>query len=384
MTGRTFRVGLSEQPLDSRCSPTALVRAGYLTAVGTRADSFWVPDHLASLLPRSVMTPQHVGTARWVSRPDAHLEPWTVLGHLAARNRLGRLRLGIGVTDAGRRTPAVTAQAAATLHLLTRGRAILGIGTGARESNQPYGVEWSRPVARFEECLATIRALWNSGGELVTRDSPFFPLHDALFDLPPYRGRWPEIWIGSHGLRMLRAAGRYADGWYPVSMKVNPGRYSAGLEKIRAAASDADRDPGAITAACLFFVVTGGSTDDVDEALASPAIKAFALNASAQTWRRHGMRHPFGDEFSGAQDFLPAQYDEQTVLSATAEVPPALLRDCFLTGTAADVVDQVAEWRDHGVEYAVIGNFSAVQRSARRGLMSQVPLTKILRGLRKL
>ena len=49
-----------------------------------------------------------------------------MLGHIAARNRLGRLRLGVAVTDTGRRNPAVTAQAAATLHLLTRGRAILG------------------------------------------------------------------------------------------------------------------------------------------------------------------------------------------------------------------------------------------------------------------
>ena len=139
-----------------------------------------------------------------------------MLGHLAARNRLARLRLGVSVTDTGRRNPAVTAQAAATLHLLTRGRAILGIGTGEREGNEPYGVDWSKPVARFEEALATIRALWGSGGELVNRDSPFFPLRNAVFDLPPYREKWPEIWIAAHGPRMLRATGRYADAWFPA------------------------------------------------------------------------------------------------------------------------------------------------------------------------
>jgi phthiodiolone/phenolphthiodiolone dimycocerosates ketoreductase len=94
--------------------------------------------------------PKYIGAARLTPKVDANLEPWTVLGHLAARNRLGRMRLGIGVTDTGRRNPAVTAQAAATLHLLTRGRAILGIGTGEREGNEPYGVDWSKPVARFE------------------------------------------------------------------------------------------------------------------------------------------------------------------------------------------------------------------------------------------
>ena len=96
------------------------------------------------------------------------------------------------MTDTGRRNPAVTAQAAASLHLLTRGRAVLGIGTGERESNAPYGVDWSKPVARFEEAVATIRALWNSNGELVTRDSPFFPLHKAAFALPRTRASGPR------------------------------------------------------------------------------------------------------------------------------------------------------------------------------------------------
>jgi hypothetical protein len=34
-------------------------------------------------------------------------------------------------------------------------RAILGIGVGEREGNEPYGVEWTKPVARFEEAVAT-------------------------------------------------------------------------------------------------------------------------------------------------------------------------------------------------------------------------------------
>ena len=155
----------------------AMTRANYLAAAATRIDSFWVPDHLNALMPRSIGTAKYIGSAgaKLMPRPDAISEPWTALGYLAAKNRFARMRLGVGVTDAGRRNPAVTAQAAATLHLLTRGRAILGIGTGEREGNEPYGVDWSKPVARTIEALATIRALWASPGELVTRDSPFFP-----------------------------------------------------------------------------------------------------------------------------------------------------------------------------------------------------------------
>jgi phthiodiolone/phenolphthiodiolone dimycocerosates ketoreductase len=379
-----FKVGLSEQPLNTRYSPTALVRASYLTAVATRTDSFWLPDHLASLIPRSVMTSKYVGTAQLVPKIDAHLETWTGLGHLAARNQLGRRRLGIGVTDSSRRNPAVTAQAAATLHLLTRGRAILGIGTGARASNEPYGVDWSTPVARFEEALATIRALWNSGGELLTRDSPFFPLRNAVFDLPPYRGKWPDIWIAAHGPRMLRATGCYADGWFPAAMTLQPKGYTAGLDNVRTAASDAGRNPMSITAAGLFFVVTGRSRDEVDEALGARPLQAFALNACAESWARHGAKHPLGDGFTGAQDIIPQTLDEQRVLSLTAEVPPTLLKEFLLTGTSGDVIEQVAEWRNRGLQYAVIANISSLQPSLRRGLAASLPLTRILRGLRKL
>jgi len=376
-----LKVGLAEQLIHTRYAPTMAVQAGYLTAVTARLDSFWIPDHLNSLFPRSVMTPKYVGAARLAPRADAWLEPWTVLGSLVARNRLGRLRLGTGVTDVSRRNPAVTAQAAATLHLLTRGRAILGIGTGEREGNEPYGVDWSRPVARFEEAMATIRALWSSNGELITRDSPFFPLHNAIFDLPPYRGKWPEIWIAAHGPRMLRATGRYADAWFPV-LTLQPKDYAAGLAAIRTAASDAGRDPLSITAAKWVNVITGASRGEVDEVLGSDVMKAVALCIPGQAWTRHGVSHPLGDDFTGLQDIIPQTLDEQTVLST--EVPPSLLKEFALTGTPDEILDQAAEWRDHGMTYPVVLNASGLQPSLRRGIATTLPLLKVLRGLRRL
>ena len=144
-----FRVGVADPIIAARPAADTFTRASYLGAVANRADSFWVPDHLNQLFPRSLWKPEYCGSTRVVPTLDATMEPWTMLGHIAARNRVGRMRLGVGVTDTGRRNPAVTAQAAATLHLLTRGRAILGIGPGEREGNEPYGVDWSKPVARF-------------------------------------------------------------------------------------------------------------------------------------------------------------------------------------------------------------------------------------------
>jgi phthiodiolone/phenolphthiodiolone dimycocerosates ketoreductase len=378
-----FSVGIMDPIIAARPTVDTFTRASYLSAVASRVDSFWVPDHLNALFPRSLWQPKYCGAARILPSADAYLEPWTMLGHIAARNRIGRLRLGVGVTDAGRRNPAVTAQAAATLHLLTRGRAILGIGTGEREGNEPYGVDWTKPVARFEEAMATIRALFDSNGQLVNRDSPYFPLRNALFDLPRYKGTWPQIWIAAHGPRMLRAVGRYADGYFP-GFAHTPQEYAQRLEAVRTAASDAGRDPMAIVPAMWIMVVTGRSRAEVDEALDSEVIRAGALNAPDEFYARHGAQHPLGAGFTGAQDLLPQDMDEQTALSYIKTIPKSLVRDMVLTGTPDDVIEQAAVWRDHGVRYLVVANVSSLQRSLRNWLAAMPAFSRIVHRLKKL
>jgi phthiodiolone/phenolphthiodiolone dimycocerosates ketoreductase len=378
-----LRVGVMDPLVASRPTVTASTTSNYFTAVMAGADSFWVPDHLNALLPRSLWKPQYCGVAKILPNADAYLEPWTMLGHLSARNRVRRLHLGVGVTDTGRRNPAITAQAAATLHLLSRGRAILGIGTGEREANEPYGVDWTRPVARFEEAMATIRALWNSKGQLVNRDSEFFPLHNAIFDLPPYRGTWPPIWIAARGPRMLRAAGRFGDGFFP-GFGYRPTEYAQRLEIVRTAASDAGRDPEAIVPALWVSIVTARSRDEVDEALDSELVKAFALGVPDDVYRRHGSRHPLGEGFSGAQDLLPQDWDEETALSHVKGIPPSVVSELYLNGTPDEILDQVAQWRDCGVRYLVLLNMATVARSLKTALTSPLAFGQVLRKLRTL
>jgi phthiodiolone/phenolphthiodiolone dimycocerosates ketoreductase len=361
----------------------AVTRANYMAAAAGRVDSFWIPDHLNALLPRSLWTPEYSGGAKLFPRIDACVEPWTMLAYLAARNRIGRLHLGVAVTDAGRRNPAVTAQAVTTLHLLSKGRAILGIGAGEREGNEPYGVEWSKPVARFEEALATIRALWDSGGELVNRDSPYFPLRNALFDLRPYGGKWPEIWVAAHGPRMLRLTGRYADAWFP-GFSHRPHQYAQRLEVVRTGASDYGRDPMAITPALWTTVVTGRSRDDVSEAMSSELVKAWTLIAPAELFAHYGAKHPLGAQFSGPQDILPFTMDKEAALSYVSRVPLSVVQGAHLCGTPAEVIEQAAEWRDHGVRYLVVANISMLQRSLRKGLAGAIAFNKIMRGLKRL
>ena len=76
--------------------------------------------------------------------------------------------------------------------------------------------------------------------------------------------------------------------------------------------------------------------------------------------------------------------DEQTVLSYARRVPVSLLKESVLNGTPEEVIEQAAEWRDHGLRYLVAGNVSILQPSLRKGLAASAPFFKILRGLKKL
>lgn len=378
-----IRVGLLDGITVSRPTADLFTRASYFSAVAAGMDSFWVPDHLNSLFPRALWQPKYCCAAKIVPSVDAYLEPWTMLGSISARNRFGRMQLGTAVTDSGRRNPAVTAQGAATMNLLTKGRFVLGIGPGEREGNEPYGVDWAKPVARFEEAVATIRALWDSKGALVNRDSPFFPLRNAIFDLPPYRGKFPPIWIAAHGSRMLRIVGRYGDGYFP-GFPHTPREYAARFDVVCSAASDAGRDPSIITPAVCLSVFPARTQAEVDDAMEADIAKAGALLASDDYFAQRGAEHPLGIGFAGAQDILPQVWDEQTVLSHTKGIDPGILRDMGLIGTPADILDQAAEWRDCGVRHFVLINSTMLRTSMSRSLAAQRLFYSVARKLKKL
>jgi len=377
------RFGIADPGLYSRVTPDLVLTSTRALALVTGADSIFLPDHLMGVIPRSIYTARHVAIKRLVPDLDACYEPWTVLGHLAARNRLSRVRLGVGCTDAERRNPAVTAQAAATLHQLSKGRAILGLGTGEAMNQSPYGISADHLVSRFEEAVATIRALWDSRGQRVSRDSPYFPLRDATMAVPPYRNTWPEIWIAAHQPRMRRVAARFADAWFP-GVTMDPREYGAQLAGIRDDAADAGRDPGSVTGAKYFFVVPARSASVVEEILAAPAVRSYALCAPSDYWKLHGTEHPLGAGFSGAQNLLPQTMDAGTVLEYTRMVPPSLIREFTLAGTPNQILEQLAEWRDQGMAYPVLLNMGLLQPSVRTAVMSNTAFVQLLRGIRKL
>lgn len=144
-------------------------------------------------------------------RRDPVLECWTTLAALAgSTNRLGLMTFVLNVMN---RPPAVVARMAATLQEASGGRLVLGIGIGGHLAEHlAYGIPFPAAperVARLEEAVAVLRALWAGGP--VTRPSPLYPLADAhAFPIPE---PVPPIIVGGESAAGAALAGRIGDGW---------------------------------------------------------------------------------------------------------------------------------------------------------------------------
>lgn len=224
-----------------------------------------------------------------------------------------------------------------------------------------------------------IRALWDSDGKPVSRDGRFFPLRDAVFDVPTWKGTRPPLFVAAHGPRMLRIAGRYADAWMPAWPQT-PKVYGERLSAVRDAAADAGRDPSQIKGSGWFIVFTGPTRSAVDAALDSPLARALALNVDASGWARFGADHPLGTDFAGTQDLLPHLLSEQEALEFAGRVPAGLVADAYLAGTPSELLERLAEYRDQGLDYPVVVNASMFVRF-RSGLLATAPFIRLCRGL---
>ena len=192
-------------------------------------DSLWIPDHL--LFP---------GASGFT------LEAWSVLSAIAAKT--DRVKLVTGVTCPHRRHPALLAQTAATVDLLSEGRLILGIGAGEGMNLNPFGIKWEKPVSRMVESIDVMRKLWESDeSNKFDYDGEFYRLKKAYLDFKSAQGSIP-VYIASNSPKTRRITGKIADGWIPIVE--SPQTYKEHLEDVKEGAKEAKRDIGEIEA-CL-------------------------------------------------------------------------------------------------------------------------------------
>ena len=135
---------------------------------------------------------------------------WSVLGAVASATR--RIGLMTAVTcPTFRYHPAIVAQGAATIGLLSEGRFTLGLGAGERLNEHVIGAGWPGRGERHErlsEAAEIIQGLL--GGHLTNYRGQYFELdHARLFDRPDPK---PTVAMAAGGPEAARLAARKGDG----------------------------------------------------------------------------------------------------------------------------------------------------------------------------
>ncbi|MFC1415851.1 LLM class F420-dependent oxidoreductase [Streptacidiphilus cavernicola] len=135
---------------------------------------------------------------------------WSMIGALSQATDLPVTTLVTCPTV--RLHPAVTAQAAATSSVLTRGRFALGVGTGEALNEHILGDRWPAYQVRaemLEEAVEVMRALFT--GERTSHRGRHYTVEDARLYTAPSRP--VPIHVSGFGPRSAELAGRIGDGF---------------------------------------------------------------------------------------------------------------------------------------------------------------------------
>jgi F420-dependent oxidoreductase-like protein len=173
------------------------------------------------------------------------MEGWITLTALAQATE--RLRMGVLVTGMHYRHPAILANMAATLDIVSGGRLEIGIGAGWNEQESgAYGIALGSPRERsdrFEEgCDVLVSLLSQEWTDFAGR---YYTLTRARCEPKPVQRPHPPICIGGSGeRRTLRTAARFAQHWNFVGGPVE--EFARKRDVLHGHCKDIGRDPSEI------------------------------------------------------------------------------------------------------------------------------------------
>jgi 5,10-methylenetetrahydromethanopterin reductase len=176
----------------------------------------WVfPNQPASELVDVIVEAEALGIDEfWLGDEGPAREPITILG--AAATRTGRIRLATGITNPYVRHPVITTSSMLTIHELSGGRAILGVGAGGHMSLAPLGLTADKPLGAVADFITTARAVCE-GEAAHGYEPPDYAITSALAGAPM------PLYVGARGERLNRLASEVADGAFVAGMP--PFRY---------------------------------------------------------------------------------------------------------------------------------------------------------------
>ncbi|MGZ0712515.1 LLM class F420-dependent oxidoreductase (plasmid) [Coraliomargarita sp. W4R53] len=265
-------------------------------------ESLWVYDHFHTVP---------------VPTDEATHEAWTLMAAFAAST--SRIRLGQMCTCMAYRNPAYLAKVAATVDVISGGRAEMGIGGGWYQHEwEAYGYGFPpipERLGMLREGVEIMSQAWQSGR--ATLDGKYYQVKDAIVQPKPLQTGGIPLWIAGAGEKVtLKIAAQYAS--YTNFAATDLHEFDHKSEVLRGHCDAMGRDFNTITRSSNFNTIVGNTEAEALERLA--VVKARVL------------AH-VGEDQANA---IERQYLESPTFGAVEQV-----------------VERLAEREAHGVAYSI-------------------------------
>ncbi len=203
-------------------------------------ESLWTVEHV--VIPQPHMPYPGSKDGRMPGGDDVPIpDPLIPLAYAAAMTT--KIKLSTGVIILPQRHPLYLAKQLATLDLLSKGRMMVGIGSGwMKEEFDSLGIGYNVRGARTDESIAAMRAIWRD--DVATFHGKHFHFHDVKSFPKPVQKNGIPIHIGGHSPAAARRAGKYGDGFFPTV--TDPAKLKEMFAQVRTEAQKAGRNPDAI------------------------------------------------------------------------------------------------------------------------------------------
>ena len=256
----------------------------------------------------------------------------------ALSQRTERIELGTGIVSAFVRSPLAHATASMDIDELSKGRMVLGLGSGtARMIHEWFGMPFSRPAARMEEIVEVIRALFAAAPGLGFRhEGEFYDLKIPVYTRPnAVRSEIPIVVAGVNK-HMIRAAGRAADGLVGHPIATRRWHREVTLPALRAAEAEKGRKENACR--LLPYVLTSIHPDR-DIAMRD-AKGQIGFYYSVSVYRSILEYHGLPDVADACRKAL-ATYDFKAMAEA---IPDALVDEIAIACPPDEARERLAQW----------------------------------------
>ncbi len=260
-----------------------------------------------------------------------------------------RVKLCTGVSDCHRFHPALMAHKIATLDVISKGRAMLGIGAGEAMNIDIYGLNRDKSVTKLREYVELVRKFWIK--RKVDFKSEFWgTMKNAHIQIKPIQ-KSPPVYMAANSPKTRILAGELADGWYPFVE--TPWTYKENYKEVANAAKKVGRDPFEIDYVHDCFVAIDDDNPQRAIDRCEFFMTSYLLNPNKINQAYPNLGLP---EDLTIHNFLMDSEGATDLLKCMDRLPKSLLVDTNCLGTTDDVIASIEKFKDAGATHMALMN----------------------------